>query len=125
VCQELRIVDEPVGNQPPRPLIVLGKAQSNAESPAYGVFYVKGTVEVDGPIEANQFVPSGGRTPAISLEDFFRALQSGRVRVSPVPRQGKTQPNPPSPTQPPPEKTDDSDAGSATTKTSDADAAPK
>src|SRR5689334_11044881 len=59
VCQELRIEDEPVGNQAPRPLAILGKAQANAQSPAYGIFYVNGKVEVDGALQATQFVSSG------------------------------------------------------------------
>jgi hypothetical protein len=85
VCQELRIVDEPLGNQPPRPLAVLGRAQTNAQGPAIGYLQVNGQVRVDGAITADQFGRNGGGNvpayqpvPGISVQDFLKALQAAQ-----------------------------------------------
>ena len=85
VCQELRIEDEPVGNQPARVLALLGRGQTRADGPAYGYIYVNGQLKVDGIVEADRYSNQAGANgpvyqvmPGVSLPDFLRAMQAGQ-----------------------------------------------
>jgi hypothetical protein len=96
VCQELRIEDEPIGNQPARVLALLGRGPTNSQGPAYGYLYVNGEIKVDGIVDAdrysNQLGPNGSAyqlLPGVSLPDFLRAMQAGKASASPNPQNGE------------------------------------
>jgi hypothetical protein len=93
VCQELRIEDEPIGNQPARTLAVIRGTEPAEGAPSLGVLEIQGAVKVDGivnanQVNANQYACQGvNLTPAFeAMENFLRALQAGAVQQPLKPR---------------------------------------
>lgn len=103
VCQELRIEDEPVGDQPPRTLAFIGRTEPAANRPSVGALVVNGEVEVGGVLKVNgivnsnqvntnqmnanqyacqgfQFMPTFQPLPGISMQDLVRALQAAQAQ---------------------------------------------
>jgi hypothetical protein len=85
VCQELRIEDEPIGNQAPRPLAVIGRTEATAGAPAVGFLAVNGEVAVTGAVKVDGVMSArkyeGGSL--IQALDVLRALQALQNRQSP------------------------------------------
>jgi hypothetical protein len=79
VCEELTLVDgAPTGQQPPRTLVQIGRANASPGNIAKGFMIVDGHVRVMGQLDANQFA-YGGHPLSIPLFvplDLIRALQS-------------------------------------------------
>ncbi len=93
VCQELRIEDEPVGDQPPRTLAFIGRTEPAANRPSVGALVVNGEVEIGGILKVNgivnanqyacqgfQFMPTFQPLPGISMQDLVRALQAAQAQ---------------------------------------------
>jgi hypothetical protein len=103
VCQELRIEDEPVGNQPPRTLLFMGRTEAGPNRPPVGALVVNGEVAVSelvkvngivnaGQVNASQmnanqyvcqgflFMPAFQPLPGISMQDLVRALQATQAQ---------------------------------------------
>jgi len=86
VCQELRIEDEPVGNQPARTLAMIGRTEATSTTPSYGFVVVNGEIAVDGAVKVNgavsarQFgnlgIPALQALPGITVLDLLRAMQA-------------------------------------------------
>jgi hypothetical protein len=105
VCQELRIEDEPSGNQPARTLAVIRGMEPTTNSPSVGVLEIDGTVNVNGTVNANQYACQGiVLTPAFEMmERILSTLQAaqGQQAVKPqhvLPPAAR----PPASTTPPP-----------------------
>lgn len=102
-CQELRIEDEQVGNQPPRTLLFMGRTEAGPNRPSVGALVVNGEVAVSelvkvggivnaGQVNANQvnanqyacqgflFMPAFQPLPGISMHDLVRALQAAQAQ---------------------------------------------
>jgi hypothetical protein len=56
VCQELRIEDEPIGNQPAQVLAMIGRLQSGPNAPSLGGLVVNGEIVVDGAVKVDGVV---------------------------------------------------------------------
>jgi hypothetical protein len=56
VCQELRIEDEPIGNQPAQVLAMIGRLQASPNAPALGGLVVNGEIAVDGAVKVDGVV---------------------------------------------------------------------
>ena len=131
VCQELRIEDEPVGNQPARVLALLGRGQTRADGPAYGYMYVNGKLKVDGIVEADRYSNQAGVNgpvyqvmPGVSLPDFLRAMQAGQSAAPFNPQNDAGQRKAPS--EPPTSPSSEADAATdPSAPTSDESPAPK
>jgi hypothetical protein len=93
VCQELRIEDEPIGEQPPRTLAFIGRTEAAANRPSVGALVVNGEVEVGGLLKVNgivnanqyacqgfQFMPTFQPLPGISMQNLVRALQAAQAQ---------------------------------------------
>ena len=110
VCQELRIEDEPVGNQPARTLAMIGRTEATSKTPSYGFVVVNGEIAVDGAVKVNgavsarQFgnlgIPALQALPGITVLDLLRAMQAQQGQQplnspdgkSPAARKGEADP---------------------------------
>jgi hypothetical protein len=133
VCQELRIEDEPSGNQPARTLAVIRGTEPTAESPAIGVLQITGEIEVagavkvDGIVNANQYACQGIiLTPAFEMmERILRALQAAQGQSQANPKNALPAParRPAQPSTPPP--VDDINSKAASSESDAGTAGPK
>ena len=88
VCQELRIEDEPSGNQPAKTLAIIRGTEPAAGAPSLGVLEIDGTVNVNGIVNANQYACQGiVLTPAFEMmERILNALQAAQGQQGVKPR---------------------------------------
>jgi hypothetical protein len=56
VCQELRVEDEPVGNQNARVLAHIGRTEPSPGKPSVGYLMVNGQIGVDGAVNVNGMI---------------------------------------------------------------------
>jgi hypothetical protein len=127
VCQELRIEDEPSGNQPAKTLAIIRGTEAVAGAPSLGVLEIDGTVNVNGTVNANQYACQGiVLTPAFAMmEQILSALQAaqGQRVVKPQHALPPAARAPASTTPPPP--ADGTEAAPAETDSDGAAATPK
>jgi hypothetical protein len=88
VCQELRVEDEPVGNQTARVLALIGRTEPSAGKPSVGYLMVNGQIGVDGSVNvkgmvnANQYLFRGlpvipglqAVVPGAALQNLMQAI---------------------------------------------------
>lgn len=91
VCQELRIEDEPSGNEPARLLALVGRTETT-NGPSVGALVVNGEVEVNGIVKVNgvvssknyaygnQLIMPAPQRSVISLPDLLQALKDAQAR---------------------------------------------
>lgn len=91
VCQELRIEDEPSGNEPARLLALIGRTETT-NGPSVGALAVNGEVEVNGIVKVNGVVSSKNyaygdklimpapQRSVISPQDLLQALKDQQAR---------------------------------------------
>ena len=100
VCQELRIEDEAIGNQPARTLAMIGRTEATSKTPSFGFVVVNGEIAVDGAVKVNGAVsarqygylgiPTLQALPGITIPDLLRALQAAQGQQPPNLPSGKS-----------------------------------
>jgi hypothetical protein len=83
VCQELRIEDEPIGNQPAQVLAMIGRLQANPNAPALGGLVVNGEIAVEGAVKVDGVV-NVSKYFAIQGNPIFPIFQVTPRNASPV-----------------------------------------
>jgi hypothetical protein len=122
VCQELRVEDEPVGNQTARVLALIGRTEPTAGKPSVGYLMVNGQVGVDGAlnvkgtVNANQYFFRGlpmipavhAVAPGAALQNLMQAIPQAPTNAPDAAgRPGKSEPpSSPSPAKGAGEKSD-------------------
>jgi hypothetical protein len=112
VCQDLRIEDEAVGNQPPRLLAMIGRTEATATTPSRGVLVINGEVAVDGDVKVNGAIDAKQYAYDF-IANIVGALQAAQNRQQTQSRQNRSSsetPAPPSTSEPP--QRESGDAGS-------------
>jgi hypothetical protein len=88
VCQDLRIEDEAVGNQPPRLLAMIGRTEATPTAPSKGVLIINGEVAVDGDVKVNGAIDAK-QYAYDPVANIVRAVQAAVDRQQAQPRQTK------------------------------------
>jgi hypothetical protein len=113
VCQDLRIEDEAVGNQPPRLLAMIGRTEATATTPSRGVLIINGEVAVDGDVKVNGAIDAKQYAYDF-VANILRAMQAAQERQQAQSRQNR--PSSETPVEPPASEPARGESGDAAAK---------